>query len=191
MARFADIPGVQLVPAAIGMAVDHVPEAQRWKEELSAEQDHSPSSVQAPDWAPAVELVPLATGEEPLAADDGEEAPAAPEGAEAAEVAAGIGETTAVDVEPAAPEAKTPPAAEEVAAMEDAADGAAAGAEAAAGDVALPPAALAYTAQVFFTRFTPMLPFWTDAPGSGYTVSASSTVTQSLTLTRLATNIGG
>jgi len=49
MARLDDIPGVQAVPAAMAIGADHAPEAQRWNEEPSAEQYHSPSSVQAPD----------------------------------------------------------------------------------------------------------------------------------------------
>ena len=102
MARESDRPGVQDVPAAMAIEVDQTPEAQRWKEEPSAEQYHSPSSVQGPDCAPVVVVDPLGAG-----------APAdATEAAAGAPLAAGIGETTAVDVATGAadavPVAKTP-----------------------------------------------------------------------------------
>ena len=100
---------MHLVPAAIEIDCDQAPEAHLWKEEPSAEQYHSPSSVQAPDMPPPVAV--------PLDAGLAEEAAGG-----AAPVAAGMGETTAVDVTAgvppdaeAAPLANTPgePAAEE------------------------------------------------------------------------------
>jgi hypothetical protein len=49
MLRVSDMPGVQVVPAAIAMGADQTPEAQRWNEEPSAEQYQAPSFVQGPD----------------------------------------------------------------------------------------------------------------------------------------------
>ena len=48
MLRVSDMPGVQVVPAAIAVGVDQTPEAQRWNEEPSAKQNQAPSFVQAP-----------------------------------------------------------------------------------------------------------------------------------------------
>jgi hypothetical protein len=49
MLRVSDMPGVQVVPAAIAMGADHTPEAQRWNEEPPAKQYQAPSFVQGPD----------------------------------------------------------------------------------------------------------------------------------------------
>jgi hypothetical protein len=195
MVRESDRPGVQVVPAAIAIDVDQTPEAQRWNEEPSAEQNHSPSSVQGPDCAPAVGVVPLGAG---APADAAEEAAA---GA----WLAGIGETTAVDVATGAadeaPVAKTPgepaedgaeprPGADEAEGeLPPTPDEVAAGAGPDDGVPAAPPAAAAQAGAG--CRLVLMAPFWTEEPGSGYRVSSPSIVMQSLTLWRLATNIAG
>lgn len=168
MSRLADIPGVQLVPAAIGITGDHMPEAQRWYEEPSAEQDHSPSSVHAPDCAPVVvpdplepdplepDAPPLAAGKEALLAD-----------VAAAELAAGIGETMAVVVAseaevPAAPDAKTP------AADDDAAAEVTAGADAEFEPFELPVATAAAPVQLAgAVKLVPIEPDCTESPASG------------------------
>ena len=49
MLRLSDVPGVQVVPAAIAMGVDQTPEAQRWNEELPVKQNQAPSFMQGPD----------------------------------------------------------------------------------------------------------------------------------------------
>jgi hypothetical protein len=140
----------------------------------------------------------------PLAA--GAPADATEEAAAGAELA-GIGETTAVDVASGgaeeAPVAKTP--------GEPAEDAPEAGVEEGAGgltptpddvgaaarevpaDEGLPGATAAALPQVGgATRSTPIFPFWTELPGSGYNVSWPSTVVQPLsTLAMLAKNIAG
>src|SRR5947209_3622539 len=120
---------------------------------------------------------------------------------------AGIGETTALDVASGgaeeAPVAKTP--------GEPAEDAPEAGAEEVAGgpsptpedvggaseeapiDEGPPGATAAAVPQVGgVTRLTPILPIWTELPGSGYDMSWPSTVLQPLsTLAMLAKNIAG
>lgn len=102
MLRELDMPGVQVVPAAIAIGVDQMPEAQRWNEEPPARQNQAPSFVQAPDCAPAIVVVPLVAGTPAVAT----------EGAAAGAELAGIGETMAVVVPmgaaDAVPVAKTP-----------------------------------------------------------------------------------
>ena len=181
MARESDTPGVQDVPAAMAIDVDQTPEAQRWKEEPSAEQHHAPSSVQGPDCTPVVD--PLGAG---APADATEEA------AFGAPLAAGIGETSAVDVATGAadavPVAKTPgepdedasgataeevpmpkPGAEEAPdGLTPAADEVTAGAEADEGlPEGLPEGAPVAAAQGGRLGLTPMAPFSTEEPGSG------------------------
>ena len=149
------------------------------------------------------------TAAEAVAADGA--APPAP-----ADVAAGIGETTAVDVAagdpadeaPPAPEAKTPPpladgAAAEAELAEPAAAEVAAGEAAEAelpdeeppDDVLLPPDEVEVSPPVQPVGgpgLTPMLPFWTLDPGFGYWVSTPSVVAQPLeTPARLATKRAG
>ena len=207
-----DVPGVQVVPAAIGRAADQEPAAQRWKESPFAAQYQRVSSVHGPDIMPLAEVMPDEAGgaAEAVAADGA--APPEPEPVPA-EGAAGIGETTAVEVAagdpadeaPPAPEAKTPP---------PLADGAAAEAEPAAAEVAageaaeaelpdeeppddvlLPPDEVEVSPPVQPVggpKLTPMLPFWTLDPGFGYWVSTPSVVAQPLeTPARLATKRAG
>ena len=171
MLREFDMPGVQVVPAAIAIGADQTPEAQRWNEEPFAEQYQAPSFVQGPDCAPVVVLVPLGAG---TPADATEEAAA---GA----WLAGTGETTAVDVAAeaadAVPVAKTPgeaaedapepkPGAEEApGGLTPTADEVAAGAEA---DDGVPGEAAAAAPQGGGgCRFVPIDPFSTEEPGSG------------------------
>ena len=164
------MPGVQLVPAAMAIGVDHAPEAQRWNEEPPDRQNHAPSLVQAPDCAPEVVVVPLAAGAPAEATDD----------AAAGVELAGMGETTAVDVASGAadavPVAKTPAEAavdvpdakpdREDAAEELKPDGADVAAGAA--DDAVPEAPPAAAAQAGAgCRLTLIAPFTTDEPGSG------------------------
>jgi hypothetical protein len=144
-----------------------------------------------------VVVVPLGAG---TPADATEDAAA---GAELA----GSGETTAVDVASGAadeaPVAKTPgePAEDDPeAGVEEVADGGLPtpdDVDAAAGEVltdeGLPGATAAALPQVGgVTRLTPIVPIWTELPGSGYNVSWPSTVLQPLsTLAMLAKNIAG
>ena len=146
---------------------------------------------------PVVVVVPLAAG---APADETEEATA---GAKLA----GSGETTAVDVASGAadeaPVAKTPgePVEDDPeAGVEEVADGGLStpdDVDAAAGEVptdeGLPGATAAALPQVGgVTRSTPIVPIWTELPGSGYNVSWPSTVMQPLsTLAMLAKNIAG
>ena len=81
----------------MGEAGDQAPEAQRWKDEPSAEQYQSPSLVQGPDMAPPVPAEELV--EEPE--EDPEEAGAG-------------GETTEADGWAEAVEGELPPALEEL-----------------------------------------------------------------------------
>ena len=80
-------PAVHEVPAAIWMAADHMPLAQRWKE-VPATQFQSPSLLHALPtvWAPAA-LPGLAVLPLPLPEDDGDDCTGA--GATAAELEAG------------------------------------------------------------------------------------------------------
>jgi hypothetical protein len=199
MLRVSDIPGVHVVPAAIAIGVDQTPEAQRWNEEPLARQNHAPSFVQAPDCAPEDVVLPVESGKSVDKTDD----------AVAGTELTGIGETMAVDVAVAsvavdvASVAKTP--AEAVVGAPDAkpgAEDAVKGLELNGADVVAAvepveevPAVTAATephpAGGGF-RLTPMEPFSTDAPGSGYKVSTPSTVVHPLlTPARLATNIAG
>lgn len=169
------------------MGVDQTPEAQRWNEEPPARQNHAPSFVQAPDCAPEVVVVPLDAGTPADATED----------AAAGEKVAGIGETTAVEVASGAadavPVAKTPAEAVVDAAegLEPDGTGVAAGAEPVEGVPAVTAATEPQPGGTVF-RLTPMVPFTTDAPGSGYRVSSPSTVMHPLsTPLRLATNIAG
>lgn len=193
--RESDKPGVQVVPAAIAIGADQTPEAQRWKEEPSAEQYHSPSSVQAPDCAPVVVVLPLG------AADAADVADATGDAASGVWLA-GIGETTAVEVATGAadevPVAKTPAeSVEDGAEPEPGAEETAEGLVSDGVDVAAEtepdegvPGATA--AQEGYCRLTLMLPFVTEEPGSGNKTSTPSTVVQPLlTPARLATNIAG
>jgi hypothetical protein len=192
-----DVPGVHVVPAAIAIGVDQTPEAQRWNEEPPARQNHAPSFVQAPNCAPEVVVISLDAG-----------TPADPtDGAAAGAELAGIGETTAVDVASgagdAAPVAKTPaeavvdapdakPGAEDVAEeLEPDGAGVPAGAEPVEGVPAVTPATEPHPGGTVF-KLTPMVPFTTDVPGSGYKVSSPSTVVHPLlTPSMLAMNIAG
>lgn len=56
-----DCPDVHLVPSATGIAADHIPLAQRWKDDSSM-QFHSPSVEQAPLRLPSVGIVDVALG---------------------------------------------------------------------------------------------------------------------------------
>ena len=183
-----DMPAVQVVPWAMAMEADHVPEAHRMKEVPPAEQYHVPSGVQAAPATGEPLLVPLATG---TAAEADAAEGAAPPEPDPADEAAGIGETTAVDVAaraeadaPPAPEAKTPPpladgAAAEAEPAEPAAADVAAGEapeaelpdEEPPDDVLLPPDEVEVSPPVHPVggpKLTPMLPFWTLDPGFGY-----------------------
>jgi hypothetical protein len=178
MLRVSDIPGVHVVPAAIAIGADQTPEAQRWNEEPLARQNHAPSFVQAPDCAPEDVVLPVESGKSEDETDD----------AAAGTELTGIGETTAVDVTVASGAvdvvsvAKTP--------AEAGAD-VAEGVEPVEGVPAVTAATEPHPAGGGF-RLTPMLPFSTDAPGSGYKVSTPSTVVHPLlTPARLATNIAG
>jgi hypothetical protein len=197
--RASDIPGVHVVPAAIAIGVDQTPEAQRWNEEPLARQNHAPSFVQAPDCVPEDVVLPLESG---TPADETDDAATGTE-------LTGIGETKAVDVAVAsgaadvAPVAKTPaevvvgtpgakPGAEDaVKGLEPNGADVVAGVEPAEGVPAVTAAAEPHPAGTAF-RLTPMVPFTTDAPGSGYRESSPSTVMHPLlTPARLATNIAG
>jgi hypothetical protein len=197
MPSVLDVPGVHVVPAAIDMGVDQTPEAQRWNEEPPARQIHAPSFIQATNCALEVVVVPPDAG---TLADPTNDATARAE-------LARIGETTAVDVASSAgdagPVAKTLAEAVVDASVakldvEDVAEelepdgaGVAAGAEPVEGV----PAAAAKTephpgGTVF--NLTPMVPFTTDIPGSGYKVSSPSAVVHPLlTSSILATNMAG
>jgi len=195
MLRVLDMPGVQVVPAAIDIGVDQTPEAQRWKEEPPAKQNQAPSFVQAPDCAPDVVVVPLGAGTPADATDE----------AAAGAALAGIGETMAVDVASGAadavPVAKTPgEAVEDEPTPKPGAEDAAEGLEPGGADVAegavpgegVPGEAAAAAPQGGVLRKVPMVPFTTEEPGSGYRTSWPSIVVQPLsTPTRFATNIAG
>ena len=194
--RVSERPGVQVVPAAMGMATDQAPDAQRWKLEPSLEQYHSPSSEQGPDSAPAVvggvDVPELAVGD----ASGGE-----PPAAVAVEPDAGMGETVSVatagslPTEDAAPVAKLPPVADEVGlepvAKDPAADDVEPEPEAGAAGEGVPGGTSAATPAhpTGAPRLTPMVPVSTESPASGYLMSTPSVVVHPLeTPSRLATN---
>ena len=208
MLRLSDVPGVHLVPAAIGMAADHDPEAQRWNEEPSLEQAYAPSSLHAPLWEPVVvELVeaePLAdtVAEEEVAAaaedsGTGETATEVSAEPEVMAVAVAAGDE-ADEADEAAPVAK-PPLADDVAAeAASVADDAATTALEVPSDEDDEPddelelaAALDPLQPTGGPRFA-FAPISTELPGSGYLMSIPSVVVQpSETPARLATKRSG
>jgi hypothetical protein len=160
-----DIPGVHVVPAAIAMGVDQTPEAQRWNEEPPARQNHAPSFLQATNWALEVVVVPPGAG-----------TPADPTDDAAAVVDAPAVKLGAEDV------------AEE---FEPDGAGVATRAEPVEGVPAATAEAEPHPGGTVF-NLTPIVPFTTDIPGSGYNVSSPSTVVHPLlTLSILAINIAG
>lgn len=125
MLRVLLIPGLHLVPAAIGMAALQAPLAQRWNDEPSDAQAQAPSSVHAPTWVPAappvvvgvfalVVAVPVAAEDDAAAAVVVAELEPAP--AELEEATTAVDRVVGVAAAPleAGTVKKTPPVLEEV-----------------------------------------------------------------------------
>lgn len=184
------MPGVHLVPPAMGIAADQAPEAQRWKLEPSAEQAKAPSWVQGPLLAPLVEPldVPEVEGLLGVVPLEGA-APEEPAEPEPPETAVAVGVDGAAEDGEAAPDAKTPGAAlEGVAAELDPEPEPAPAPEPAPEPEPEPeppeqPVGGASSASG--------VTFWTDGPGSGNLRSLLSAVLQLLMEARLAMNMSG
>ena len=201
MFKLSLVPGVQVVPAAMGIATDHSPEAQRWNDEPSEEQKYSPSSEQDPLIDPAEVDV-----EDEVAAEDVEEASAVVAATAELETTgedSTTGETAEGSVEPdvtavavaAGVEESAEPLAKPLLAADEAVEATVADEEA---DVELPEEELLLEDESLEAaqptggpRLAPV-PTWSELPGLGYSMSIPSVVVQPFeTPSRLATKRSG
>lgn len=193
MENVFDTPGVHLVPAAIGMAADHAPEAHRWNDLPSLAHAQAPSLVHGPDCGPAaveppVEALGWLAGAAALVAT----AEAAGDGAigETVAIEAIAGVVTAAAVADGAPTVANLSVAVLIVAKLPAETDAAVADETSAGRAPAAPQSSGLGGWRLVGE-PPLLPRTTLLPGFGYRTSTPASITQSLMPLRLDTNISG